>query len=77
MQANVSQFNTTAIEDEIALRRKQLETLHRSLAASEKSLEDAGFADVPNPVADRLRKDIQLHEALLEIAQQTLLNFAQ
>jgi hypothetical protein len=63
-------------QNEIAQTRSDLVILWRSLDESLVSWRNYGFANVPNPVAVSLRRDIKEREAVLRHAEHKLADVA-
>jgi hypothetical protein len=77
MISDTNVFDTVKLENEVTQRHNEIAALHLSLAESEASWVKCRLGSTPNPSAVILRRDIELHGHLLELAQRALSNFAQ
>jgi hypothetical protein len=77
MISDINVFDTIKLENEVTQRHNEIAALRVSLAESEASWIYCHLGSTPNPSAIILRRDIELHGQLLELAQRALSNFAQ
>ncbi len=72
MDKIIANLELKAFHDQSARTRNNLIILRRSLEECLVSWKDYGFADVHNPVAVSIRRDIHEHQLLLNSSEQRL-----